>query len=125
MRWFVGVAMLVVAGPAWASEGNVADFLARANALKAKGAMAVFSAGEIGRMTAEIKAAGAAYRARLAQEKAAGHPSSCPPEKTSLGSNDILTHFASYPEVQRKSVPLSAAMADLFIRSVMLWGPFL
>jgi len=84
--------------------------------LKAKGAMAVFSAGEIGRMTQQIKAAGAAYRARLAQEKAAGHPSSCPPEKTSLNSNDILAHFASYPEAQRAKIPLSVAMGDLFIR---------
>jgi hypothetical protein len=112
----LGLVAVFWAGPVWAAEGNVADFLARANALKAKGAMAVFSAGEIGRMTQQIKAAGAAYRARLAQEKAAGHPSSCPPEKTSLNSNDILAHFASYPEAQRAKIPLSVAMGDLFIR---------
>jgi hypothetical protein len=62
---------LTLAVPALAAGGemSVATFLAKADALKARGIMALGSS-DIGLLRAEGQAAGEAYRARLESERA-------------------------------------------------------
>ena len=91
----------------------ISVFLAKAEALKAKGMAAMFSS-DIGVLMAEGKAAGQAYRAQLAQEAKAGRPSSCPPPKAAINSDMLLDHLKTYPAAARSNIPLRTAMADLF-----------
>lgn len=94
---------------------SVAAFLGKADALKAKGAMALFS-GDIGVLKAEGKAAGEAYRARLNTERSAGHPSSCTPPGTKINSDELLGFLRTYPAATRSQVSMKTAMAEFFIR---------
>ena len=100
-RWVM--ALVLASVPASAQAMTVAEFLAKANALKAKGVLAMMSP-DLGLLTEEVKSAGAAYRRGLAAEAAAGRkPSSCPPPigKTGVGSNEIMAHFSSIPAARR------------------------
>ncbi|MBC2651520.1 hypothetical protein [Novosphingobium aerophilum] len=108
---------LVGAVPASAAEGQitVGSFLARANALKAKGIAALFSS-ELKTLRGIGQAAGAEYRARLAQERAAGRPSSCPPPKVEIGNDQFLAHLETYPAAARDRTTLTTAIGDLFAR---------
>jgi len=111
------VASLALAAPALAAPGdmNVGLFLAKADALRAKGAMAMFS-GDIEVLKGEGKAAAEAYKARLIKERAAGRPSSCPPQGTGLDSNELLGFLRSYPANMRPRVSMKQAMAEFFIK---------
>lgn len=98
-----GIAVLALSAPA-AAAMTVNEFLAKADALKAKGILAIGSS-DIGLLRDEVKAAGAAYRANLAQEVAAGkQPSSCPPPvgKTGITSDQIIKDFRTLPPGQRQ-----------------------
>jgi len=94
---------------------NVATFLAKADALQAKGAMALLSS-DMNLLKSEGQAAGLAYHNRLAAERAAGHPSSCPPQGTRVSSDDLLAHLRTYPANARPKVSMKQAMADFFIK---------
>lgn len=109
---------LSFAAPLAAAPGdmNVATFLAKAEALKAKGPMALFSS-DYKLLQAEGKAAGEAYRTRLNAERAAGRPSSCPPKGTKVSSESILAHLRTYPAPKRPQTSMSQAMADYFLRT--------
>jgi len=111
------VASLAFATPLLAAPGDmsVATFLAKADALKAKGATALFSS-DFSLLQSEGKAAGEAYRARLNAERAAGRPSSCPPKGTKVSSDKLLAFLRTYPEPARPRVTMKQAMADYFIR---------
>ena len=108
---------LTLAAPALAATGDmtVATFLAKADALKKKGAMALFSS-DIKLLKAEGTAAGTAYRARLDRERASGKPSSCPPKGTKVDSDQLLAHLRSYPAAQRPTISMKTAFADMFIK---------
>lgn len=95
---------------------TVASFLARAQALKAKGIAALFSS-EFRTLQEIGAAAGADYRQRLAQERAAGRPSSCPPAKVKISSDQFLAHLETYPAPQRERTTLTRAVGDLFARN--------
>lgn len=108
----IGLSLTV---PAAAAPGdmNIATFLAKANALKAKGMAALFSS-DIGVLKSEAMAAGQAYQARLMQERASGKPSSCPPQGTKVNSTQFIAHLESYPIAARQSTNLKQAIADMF-----------
>ncbi len=109
---------LALASPLLAAPGDmsVAAFLGKADALKAKGPMALFSS-DIGVLKSEGQAAGEAYRARLQKERAAGKPSSCPPKGTKVNSDKLLDHLRTYPAPTRPKVSMKQAMADYFIKT--------
>lgn len=109
---------LVLAAPAAAGPGemSVAVFLAKVDALKAKGFGAMFSP-DVGLLKSEATAAGMAYKARLDQERAAGRPSSCPPKPVNIGQGLWIGHLRAYPDGQRGAISLNRAMADLFIKT--------
>lgn len=111
------ITALTLAAPALAAgDMSVAAFLAKADALKAKGAMAMFSS-DLKLLKAEGTAAGKAYRARLDRERAAGKPSSCPPKGTKVDSDQLLAHLRTYPAATRPGITLRTAMADMFIKA--------
>ena len=109
---------LTLSAPLAAAPGDmsVAAFLAKVDALKAKGLGALFSS-DIGVLKAEAMAAGKGYTARLRQERAAGHPSSCPPKPTKVGQEMWLSHLNSYPAASRGAISLNRAMADMFAKN--------
>ena len=109
---------MTVSAPVSAAPGDmsVAAFLAKVSALKAKGLGAMFSS-DIGLLKSEAMAAGKGYRDRLRLERAAGHPSSCPPTPTKVGQDMWLNHLNSYPSSARGSVSLNRAMADMFAKN--------
>lgn len=106
---------LLAASPALAAAGemSVATFLAKADALKAKGAMALFSS-DMKVLQQEGQAAGMAYKAQLAAERAQGRPSSCPPKETKISSDQVLAHLRTYPAAQRPAVTMRTAIGDMF-----------
>lgn len=109
---------VLLAAPAMATSGDmsVATFLSKADALKAKGFMALGSP-DIKLLRAEGQAAGMAYGARLQQERAAGKPSSCPPKGARPSSKEVLAHLRTYPADKRAAINMKAAMADYFIKT--------
>jgi hypothetical protein len=96
--------------PATASAMSVADFLAKADALKAKGMAAMFSS-DVGLLKAEIAGASAAYRADLAAGKP---PRSCPPPKGSakMSSDELIANFRTIPAPQRATTSVRTAFAN-------------
>lgn len=116
-RILATLAILALPTALYAAPGdmNVGTFLAKADALKAKGAMAMFSS-DIEVLKTEGKAAGEAYRTRLAKERAVGRPSSCPPKGANVNSNDLLNHLRGYPAAAKPKVSMKQAMADFFIK---------
>lgn len=89
--------------PASAQAMSVAEFLAKANALKAKGFLAMGSP-DIKLLRTEVERASDTYRSDLATAKAAGRaPHSCPPPKgkARIGSKELIAEFEAIPAAQR------------------------
>ena len=106
----VGISTPAVAGP---GDMNVATFLAKADALKAKGLGALGSP-DIKLLYGEADAAGKTYRSAIAADKKAGRtPHSCPPKKASLNSDQLLAHLRTYPEAVRPRTTITTAMFDV------------
>lgn len=100
---FAAAAVLTV--PTVASAMTVSEFLAKADALKAQGVLALASP-DVGLLRQEIMKASDAYRAGLAAQVAAGKkPSSCPPPKgtAKVTSDDIIKEFKSLPPARQKA----------------------
>ena len=117
-RWMFALAVAVAVPSAlFAAPGDmsVAVFLAKAEALQAKGPLALFSS-DLELLKAEGKAGGEAYRARLKSERAAGRPSSCPPEGVKINSDELLAFLRTYPAGVRGRVNMRQGVADYFIR---------
>jgi hypothetical protein len=107
---FGGAAALALMVPVAASAMTVADFLSKADALKAKGMMAMLSS-DVGLLKAEIQTAAAAYRSDVAAGKP---PTSCPPPKGSakMSSDELIANFRTIPAAQQKATSVRAAFAN-------------
>ena len=90
----------------------VSVFMAKAEALRAAGAMALFSS-DIGVLKAEVSGSAQAFRHQVKVEAANGRPSACPPEHAALTSDDLIAQMRSYPANARERIPVSEAVADL------------
>lgn len=111
-------AALLAAVPLSAAEAmNVAEFLQKADALQAKGMMALFSS-DYKLLKAEITGATDALRKERLAAKAAGRPQAyCPPPaNVSLTSNEILAAFRTIPAARRPRVEVKDAMRALLAR---------
>lgn len=111
----VAMMALLICSPAISAAGDmkVETFLAKADALKAKGMLALASS-DIGVLKAEGKAAGEEYRARIKSDKAKKlPPHSCPPTKAALKSDDLLAHFRTYSATQRKQISVKTAFVEM------------
>jgi hypothetical protein len=113
----IGLALamsLALPGPVTADAGamSVATFLAKAEALKAKGMMAYFSS-DASLLKAEVTSSAQAFRRQIKQEAMTGKPSACPPERAALDSSDLVAHMRSYPAADRHRIPVAQAVGDL------------
>lgn len=119
MRKF-GIAVVAVVAflPVAAHAMSVAEFLAKTDALKAQGMLAMASP-DIGLLRDDIAKASDAYRAGLAAEVAAGRkPSSCPPPKgtAKISSDDIIAAFRAIPAGRRAQTSTKAAFANFMTK---------
>ena len=97
----IGVAALALAMATPAAAMNVTEFLAKAQALKAKGVLAMFSP-DLKLLGAEMRTITREYRAEQQAAKAAGRRfDSCPPEKVKLDHNQLLADLERIPPAQR------------------------
>lgn len=112
----IGLALVATPASAVPGDMSIATFLAKADALRAKGPLALLSS-DIKLLKTEGMAAGQAYRAQLVRERAQGKPSSCPPKGTKIGSDQLIDHLRAYPAAARIRTTMRAAMADFFIKT--------
>lgn len=115
----IGLRILVLAGvllPVVAQAMTVETFLAKAKALQAKGPFALASS-DLSLLRAEVKDAGAAYRAQIEADRLAGkRPRACPPPvgQAKIDSTVVMTEFEALAPAKRKVSVQSAfyAMMD-------------
>ncbi len=105
----IGCATMVAASPATAQNMPLSVFMPKVEKLQSSGMMAMFSS-DVKVMTGEVKAGFKDYRAELKLETASGHPSSCPPDKVPVDSNDLLKSFATVPKEQRAITTVKQAV---------------
>jgi hypothetical protein len=113
------IALLAAAMPLAALKAMpVAEFLTRAEALKAKGAMAMFSK-DLGVLRNEVAGAAGQLRAeRLAAQKAGRRPAYCPKTKgTSLDSDQVLAIMRAVPAQERGRTQVKDALRAHFVRT--------
>lgn len=119
MRHMVlAVCTMLVAAPALAQQMNAEVFFQRATKLKAKGALAVFSAGEIKALMNEGQAAGLAARnQRLAAQKAGKPQRYCPPPgKQGMSSDEFMTAMGRIPQAERRRIDMTEATIRILER---------
>lgn len=102
--------LLAVPIAASAQSMNAGEFHRRANALKAKGPLAVFS-GDIKVLMTEVKASAERSRVqRVATVKAGGKPRYCPPAgKQQLGSTEFMNRLEAIPATDRSRIDMTEA----------------
>ena len=100
---------------AGAQAMNAEVFHQRATALQKKGAMALFSRGEIRALMAEGKAAGdKAREQRQAALKAGQRPAYCPPPTPqAMGSDEFLAGLNAIPAAQRAKMTMTDAVTRI------------
>ncbi|HEX8225810.1 MAG TPA: hypothetical protein VF605_18540 [Allosphingosinicella sp.] len=110
-------ALLLASVPISAAQAmDVATFLAKADALKKKGMMALMSS-DYKLLKKEIETHSATLRAeRLAAERAGRKPAYCPPAKSGLNSEELLAAFRSIPAAQRPRTDVKDALRALLAR---------
>jgi hypothetical protein len=106
--------------PVEAQAMSVAEFLAKAERLKARGFLAIGSP-DLKLLMAEMKAVGSAYRADAEGARAAGRaPHSCPPPKGSkqarMGSEDFLKELRATPPADRERTSMKDAFYAIMKR---------
>ena len=122
MRWtgatLGGGILLAIAVPASAAPGDMtlATFLAKADALKKRGALALLSS-DFSLLKSEVEASNQAYIARLQADRAANRaPHSCPPQRAGMSSDELLAHFERYPAADRSRTTVRQGFFDLMKR---------
>lgn len=115
MRKFI-IGLVLVSCCSAASAMDVATFLAKADALRAKGAMALFSS-DIGLLKREVQTAAGSLRAeRLAEVKAGRKAAYCPPPKGSMNSDELLAAMRAVPATDRSRTEVRTVLRTIMIR---------
>ena len=111
------LAVLSFPGIASAQSMNAEAFFKKAQALKAKGAMALMSR-DLRPMIREAKSAGMKARAtRLAAVAAGRTPRYCPPKGSKrLGNEEFMAGMAAIPLAERLRIDLTEAMTRILVR---------
>ncbi len=95
------------------AEMSVSTFLAKADALKAKGMMAMLSS-DVGLLKSEMQSSVQSFKADEAAAKAAGRPlTACVPPKTKLDSDEMISFFRTIPAQQATRTSLKAALGAM------------
>ena len=105
------LAAFAIAAPGVAQKMNAEEFHKRATALQKKGALAVFSGGEIKKLMREGQASGDASRVnRLALEKAGKPPRYCPPSgPQKMTSDEYMKRLDAIPRAERSRIDMTEA----------------
>jgi hypothetical protein len=107
---------LLAAVPASAQAMDIQTFLAKADALKAKGVMALMSS-DLDLLKAEIKTQANALGAEQNAARAAKRPVAfCLPSPLRLDNDEILATFRTIPEAQRPRTPVKEGLRVMFTR---------
>ena len=103
--------LVLLPAVASAQSMNAQAFHQRATALQKKGALAIFSRGEIKALMAEGQAAGKKAREqRLAAVAAGQKPRFCPPNQpVSIGSDEFMKRLAAIPPAERSRIDMTEA----------------
>lgn len=116
MKLRIVAAVLAVSIPAAAHAMPVQTFLAKAEALKSKGPLALFSRDYKLLMNA-IKSDAAALRAeRVAAKAAKRTPAYCPPGPISMSSSEIMKVMQAVPPAERTRTDTRNALRAHFAR---------
>ena len=117
MLWLGALMLSTLMLSAGAHAMPVATFLTKAEALKKKGPLALFS-GDLKLLTKQIKSDAASLRSERLAAKAAGRPTAfCPPEAgAKLTDNDILVAMQAVPAASRGSTDTRAALRAFMAR---------
>ena len=113
----IALALLITLAPVGAVQAQnmpVSQFLAKAEALKKKGPLALFS-GDMKVLKGEINESAKAYGTDVRAARKAGKLThSCPPQGTtlSMNSDELLGYFNSIPPAQR-GMTVKAAFYNL------------
>lgn len=116
MRRFV-VALGALMLSSGAAAMPVSAFLAKAQALKAKGPLAIFS-GDLKLLTNQVKSDAAQIREERLAAKAAGRPTAfCPPGNgAKLSDKDILSAMEAVPLSERARTDTRVALRAFLVR---------
>lgn len=113
MRYVLS-ALFLISVPSAARRAQtmpVATFVAKADALKKKGPLALFS-GDYSRLKAEVNNSAKALGAeQLAARKAGRKPATCMPKDISIGTDELLGHFRAISRAQQ-GVSVKTAFAS-------------
>lgn len=111
------LAAALIALPAALHAMTVAVFLEKAEALKSRGALALFSS-DLRLLKGEVQTAAAAVRAeRLAAERAGRRPAFCPPGGLGrFDSDELLRHFHAIAPAQRARMDVRDGVRSLLVR---------
>ncbi|HEX8381998.1 MAG TPA: hypothetical protein VF592_01345 [Sphingomonas sp.] len=112
-RLVLGAAMaLGLAAPVQAAM-TVGEFIAKANALSAKGPMALFSS-DLGLLKREMTGVARQLKAEGAQRRAAGlPPRACPPKGAKMGPAELMSAMNAIPPAER-----GMSLKDGFVRAM-------
>ena len=109
-------AAILLPSVASAQSMNAETYYKRANALIAKGPLALLSRGEIKALMTEAGNAGKAARAeRLASLAVGKPPRACPPPKSSMGSDEFMKRLGAIPPAERARINMTEAMTRITI----------
>ncbi|MBA2467765.1 MAG: hypothetical protein H0V46_09230 [Sphingomonas sp.] len=113
----IAAAVLALGMAAPAAAMPVSTFLAKADGLKKKGPLALFS-GDLKLLMNTVKADAAVLRSERLAARAAGRPTAfCPPEAgVKLSDKDILTAMQAVPAGQRAGTDTRAALRTYMAR---------
>ena len=89
----------------------VATFVAKADALKKRGPFALLSS-DYGRLKAEVNNSAKTLGAEQAAARKAGRkPATCMPNKSSIGTDELLEHFRAFARSQHGSTVKAALLS--------------
>jgi hypothetical protein len=117
-KLMAGAVLAISAAPAVAQSMPLPTFLAKADSLKKKGPLALFS-GDLKLLKKEMQESAKLLRAeRLAGAKAGKKPAYCPPEKGggALEADEILSHLNTIPAAQRARMTTKDGFRSLLVK---------
>ena len=111
------LAAALIALPAALHAMTVAVFLEKADALKSRGALALFSS-DLRLLKGEVQTAALSLRAeRLAAVRAGRRPAFCPPGAGGrFDSDELLRHFHAIAPAQRARMEVREGLRSLLVR---------
>ncbi len=111
------VSAVLSASPAAASSMSVQTFLTKANSLKKRGPLALFS-GDLKLLMNQVKSDAASLRTERLAAKAAGRPQAfCPPQAgVKMTDEDVMTAMEAVPPPRRSATSTKVALRAFMAR---------